>query len=145
MALTSAPCAARRDGSLSAKKSASRGEAFSARHDQSYLLVPPDDNDTQHGCEWRDFANPLKCPLAIVEAKLEVVTQAFAKRSEKMGKMPKIARPPRTPAEVADSRLQQSLLRADKVVTEVKMEPVPEALEKCPVCDGTRISKRRNG
>ncbi len=79
----------------------------------------------------------VKCQLATVEAKLEVVMRAFAKRSEKMGKMPKIARPPRTPAEVADSRLQQALLRADKVVTEEKIEPVPEALKKCPVCDGT--------
>ena len=127
------------------KKSASRGKAFSARHDQSYLLVPPDDNDTQHGCEWRDFANPLKCQLAIVEAKLEMVMRAFAKRSEKMGKMPKMARPPRTPSEVADSRLQQALLRADKVVTEEKVEPVPEALKKYPVCDGTRLPKRRKG
>ncbi len=67
--------------------------------------LPPNDNDTQHGCEWRDFANHLKCQLATVEAKLEVVMQAFAKRSGKMGKMPKIARPPRTPAEVADSHL----------------------------------------
>ena len=84
-AVRRAPCAALRDGSLGAKKSASRGEAFSERHDQSYLLVPPDDNDTQHGCEWRDFANHLKCQLAIVEAKLEVVIRALCQALRENG------------------------------------------------------------
>jgi transposase len=100
-------------------------------------LVPPDDSDKAHGCEWRDYANHLGGQVAILQAQVEVLNRAFAKRSEKMGKMPRIARPPRTPAEAADRRIEQALLRADRVVTEEKLEPVPEALKKCPVCDGT--------
>jgi len=100
-------------------------------------LVPPDDSDKEHGCEWRDYANHLGSQVAILQAQVEVLNRAFAKRSEKMGKMPRIARQPRTPAEVADRRIEQALLRADHVVTEEKLEPVPDALKKCPVCDGT--------
>ena len=100
-------------------------------------MVPPDDSDKAHGCEWRDYANHLGGQVAILQAQVEVLNRAFAKRSEKMGKMPTIARPPRTPAEAADRRIEQALLRADRVVTEEKLEPVPEALKKCPVCDGT--------
>ena len=100
-------------------------------------MVPPLDSDKAHRCEWRDFATHLKSQVAILEAQVEVLTRAFAKRSEKIGKMPRIARPPRTPAETADRRLEQALLRAERVVTEEKLEPVPEALKKCPVCNGT--------
>jgi hypothetical protein len=31
-------------------------------------LVPPDDSDKAHGCEWRDFATHLKGQVAILEA-----------------------------------------------------------------------------
>ena len=100
-------------------------------------MVPPDDSDKAHGCEWRDYANHLGGQVAILQAQVEVLNRAFAKRSEKMGKMPRIARPPRTPAEAADCRLERALLRADRVVTEEKLEPVPEALKKCSLCGGT--------
>jgi hypothetical protein len=48
-----------------------------------------------------------------------VLIRAFAKRSEKIGKMPWIAWP----------------LRADRVVTRRSSSPAP--LKKCPVCKGT--------
>ena len=101
------------------------------------MLLPPDDNNNEHGCEWRDYAHFLGAQLEVVQAEMEVLKRAFAKRSEKMGKMPTIARPPRTPEETADRRTEQALLRAERVVTEEKTEPVPDALKKCHVCGGT--------
>lgn len=100
-------------------------------------MVPPDDSDKEHGCAWRDYANHLGTKLEVMEAELEVLKRAFAKRSEKMGKMPTVARPPRTPEEAADCRTERALLRAERVVTEEKLEPVPESLKKCRVCGGT--------
>ncbi len=101
------------------------------------MLVPPDDSDKAHGCEWRDYAQHLSTKLEVMQAEMEVLKRAFAKRSEKMGKMPKIARPPRTPEEAADRRTEQALLRAEHVETEEKTERVPEALKKCHLCGGT--------
>lgn len=101
------------------------------------MLVPPDDNDKAHGCEWRDYAHHLGTKLEVMQAEMEVLKRAFAKRSEKMGKMPKVARAPRTPEEAADRRTERALLRAEHVVTEEKMELVPEALKKCHLCGGT--------
>lgn len=100
-------------------------------------MVPPPDDDIEHGCAWRDYAGYLGNKLEVMQAELEVLKRAFAKRSEKMGKMPRIARQPRTPAETADRRTEQALLRAEKVVTEEKTEPVPDALKKCSTCGGT--------
>ncbi|WP_394825703.1 IS66 family transposase [Pendulispora albinea] len=74
-----------------------------------------------------------------MQAELEVLKRAFARRTEKMGKMPKIARPPRTPAEIAERRTEQALLRAEHIVTEEKTEPVPETLKKCHLCGGTNF------
>jgi transposase len=116
-----------------------RGSTFDDAHDQSCLLVPPPDNDDAHGCEWRDYAKFLSTKVAVMEAELEVLKRAFARRSEKMGKMPKIARPPKTPAEIADRRTEQALLRAEHVETEEKTEPVPEALKKCELCGGSNF------
>ena len=122
-----------------------RGSTLRAHHDQSCLLVPPDDKDKEHGCEWRDFATHLQGEVAALKTQVELLTRAFAKRSEKIGKMPRIARPPRTPAEAADRRLEQALLRADRVVTEEKVEPVPAELKKCHVCNGTSFRSVGNG
>ncbi|TAL46555.1 MAG: IS66 family transposase [Salinibacterium sp.] len=98
-------------------------------------MVPPPDDD--HDCGFRDYAKHLETKLEVLEAQLEVLKRAFAKRSEKMGKMPRIPRPPRTPEEAADRRTEQALLRAEKVVTDEKTEPVPAALKKCHLCGGT--------
>lgn len=100
-------------------------------------MVPPPDDDNEHGCAWRDYAKHLGTKLEVMQAEMEVLKRAFAKRSEKMGKMPRVPRPPRTPAETADRRTEQALLRADKVVTEEKTEPVPAELKKCSLCGGT--------
>jgi transposase len=108
-------------------------------------LVPPDDSEKEHGCVWREFATHLQGEVAALKTQVEVLTRAFAKRSEKTGKMPRIARPPRTPEETADSRLEQALLRADHVVTEEKVAHVPEALKKCRVCGGTSFRSLGNG
>jgi transposase len=102
-------------------------------------LVPPPDDDKEHGCAWREYATFLGTKLEVMEAEMEVLKRAFAKRSEKMGKMPRVPRPPRTPEEAADRRTEQALLRADNVVTEDKTEPVPEALKKCHLCGGTEF------
>lgn len=105
-------------------------------------MIPPDDNE--HGCAWRDYAKHLEQKQAqaqtrieVMAAELEVLKRAFARRTEKMGKMPKVPRPPRTPEEVSARRTEQALLRAEKVVTEEKTEPVPEALKKCHLCGGS--------
>lgn len=74
-----------------------------------------------------------------MEAELEVLKRAFARRTEKMGKMPKISRPPKTPAEIAERRTEQALLRVERVVTEEKTEPVPDAEKKCHLCGGTNF------
>ena len=100
-------------------------------------MVPPDDNDKAHGCEWRDYAHYLGTKLEVMAAEMEVLKRAFARRSEKMGKMPRVPRAPRTPEEIAERRTEQALLRAEHVVTEDKTEPVPDALKKCSVCGGT--------
>jgi transposase len=101
-------------------------------------LVPPSDNE-EHGCAWREYAGHLEAKMAIMEAELEVLKRAFERRNEKMGKMPKVPRPPRTRAEIAERRTEQALLRAEKVVTEDKTEPVPEAMKKCHLCGGTNF------
>jgi len=103
------------------------------------VLVPPPDDDKEHGCAWREYATFLGTKLEVMQAEMEVLKRAFAKRSEKMGKMPRVPRPPRTPAEAADRRTEQALLRADNVVTEDKTESVPEALKKCHLCGGTEF------
>jgi transposase len=101
-------------------------------------LAPPSDDD--HGCAWRDFALHLEKQMvemkAEMEAKIAVLEQAFARRSEKKGKMPRVPRPPRIPQETADSRVQQALLRAERVVTEEKKVPVPYDQKRCTVCGG---------
>ena len=119
------------------QKSAIRGSTFRPRHDQSCLLVPPDDRDTKHDCAWRDFATHLQGEVEGLKARVDVLTRAFAKRSEKTGKMPKIPRPPKTPEEAADRRTEQALLRAERMVTEEKTARVPEAEKKCHVCGGS--------
>ena len=105
------------------------------------MLVPPDDKDDDHGCAWRDFAKHLQSEMvamkAEMDAKIAVLERAFAKRSEKTGKMPRVPRPPRTPEQAADKRTEQALLRAERVVTEERTERVPDALKKCRVCGGT--------
>jgi transposase len=98
-------------------------------------LVPPDDDD--HGCAFKEYAKHLEGKLDALSAELEVLKRAFAKRSEKTGKMPSVPRPPRTPAEEADRRTEQALLRAEKVVTEEKAARVPEDQKKCHLCGGT--------
>lgn len=108
-------------------------------------MVPPDDSEKEHGCVWREFATHLQGEVAALKTQVEVLTRAFAKRSERTGKMPRIARPPRTPAETADCRLEQALLRADHVVTEEKVAHVPESLKKCRVCGGTSFRSLGNG
>lgn len=77
--------------------------------------------------------------MEVMKAELEVLKQAFARRSEKQkaSKMPRVPRPPRTPEEAADRRTEQALLRAERMVTEEKTEPVPEAMKKCRLCGGT--------
>jgi transposase len=72
-----------------------------------------------------------------VQAELEVLKRAFARRTEKTKKMSKVPRPPRTPEEIAARRNEQALLRAEKVVTEEKTESVPDALKKCHLCGAT--------
>ncbi|MBN9163738.1 MAG: IS66 family transposase [Myxococcales bacterium] len=101
------------------------------------LVPPPDDND--HGCAWREYAEHLGTKVDALQAELEVLKRAFARRTEKMGKMPKVPRPPRTPEEIAERRTEQALLRAEKVVTEEKTEPVPDRLKKCHLCGGTNF------
>jgi transposase len=98
-------------------------------------LVPPDDEE--HGCAFKDYAKHLETKLDALTAELEVLKRAFAKRSEKTGKMPKVPRPPRTPEEAADRRTEQALLRAERVVTEERTERVPEDQKKCHLCGGT--------
>lgn len=110
------------------------------------MVPPPDDNE--HGCAWRDYAKHLEkkhaeddaraqARMDAMQAELEVLKRAFERRTEKMGKMPKVPRPPRTPEEIAARRTEQALLRAEKVITEEKTEPVPDALKKCRLCGGT--------
>ncbi len=110
------------------------------------MVPPPDENE--HGCAWRDYAKHLEKKLeddearaqarmAVMEAELEVLKRAFARRTEKMGKMPKVPRPPRTPEETAERRTEQALLRAEKVVTDEKTVPVPDAMKTCHLCGGT--------
>lgn len=99
------------------------------------MLAPPPDDE--HGCAWREYAGHLGNKLDAMQAELEVLKRAFARRSEKMGKMPKVPRPPRTPEETAERRTEQALLRAEKVVTDEKTEPVPDSDKKCHSCGGT--------
>jgi transposase len=106
-------------------------------------LAPPSDDD--HGCAWRDFAGHLEGELAEMKAKIAILERAFAKRSEKTGKMPKIPRPPRTPQETADQRVEQALLRAERVVTEEVSVVVPEAQKKCHACGGTSFRRVGDG
>lgn len=102
-------------------------------------MVPPPDDDKEHGCAWREYATHLQGEMEVMKAELEVLKQAFARRSEKQkaSKMPRVPRPPRTPEEAADRRTEQALLRAERMVTEEKTEPVPEAMKKCRLCGGT--------
>ncbi len=101
------------------------------------MLVPPDDSDKEHGCAWRDFATHLQGEVQTLKAQVEILTRAFAKRSERTGKMPRIPRPPRTPEQAADRRTEQALLRVERIETTEQKVSVPEADKKCRVCGGT--------
>jgi transposase len=100
-------------------------------------LVPPDDKDSPHGCAWRDFATHLQGEVQALKAQVEVLTRAFAKRSEKTGKMPKIPRPARTPEEAADRRNEQALLRVERIETKEERVSVPDPEKTCSTCGGT--------
>ena len=102
-------------------------------------MVPPPDDDKEHGCAWREYATHLQGEMEVMKAELDVLKQAFARRSEKkkLSKMPRVPRPPRTPEEAAERRTEQALLRAERMVTDEKTEPVPEAIKKCRLCGGT--------
>lgn len=102
-------------------------------------MVPPPDDEHEHGCAWREYAEHLGTKVDALQAELEVLKRAFARRTEKMGKMPKVPRPPKTPAEIAERRTEQALLRAEKVVTEEKTVPVPDRLKKCHLCGGDQF------
>jgi transposase len=107
------------------------------------VLPPPKEDD--HGCAWRDFATHLEGEVEALKARVEVLTRAFAKRSEKTGKMPKIPRPARTQEEAADRRNEQALLRAERFETEEKTVLVPEEQKKCHLCGGTSFRAVGNG
>ncbi len=100
-------------------------------------MAPPDDSDKDHGCAWRDFAVHLQGEVQTLKAQVEVLARAFAKRSEKTGRLPKIAKPPRTTEEAADRRTEQALLRAERMETKQERVSVPEADKRCTSCGGT--------
>ena len=100
-------------------------------------MAPPDDSDKDHGCAWRDFAVHLQGEVQTLKAQVEVLARAFAKKSEKTGRLPKIARPPRTAEEAADRRTEQALLRAERMETKQERVAVPEADKRCASCGGT--------
>ena len=107
------------------------------------MLVPPGDDD--HGCAWRDFAKHLESKVDAMSAELEVLKRAFARRSEKRGKMPTIARAPKTKGETAEQRNALALLRAERVETVEKSAVVPEADKKCHLCGGSSFRAVGNG
>ena len=106
-------------------------------------MAPPDDND--HGCAFREYAKHLEGKLDTLQAEMTALKSAFAKRSEKMRKMPPIARPPRTPEETADRRTEQALLRAERIETVEQVVSIPESDKKCHLCGGTSFRKVGDG
>jgi hypothetical protein len=98
-------------------------------------LVPPDDEE--HECGFREYAKHLESKVDALRAEMEVLKRAFAKRSEKGKRMPKVPRAPRTAQEEADRRTEQALLRSERLVTEEKTARVPDEQKKCHLCGGT--------
>lgn len=103
-------------------------------------MVPPNDDESEHGCKWRDYALHLSDKLTALESKIAVLERAaFGKKSEKKGKMPPVPRPPRTEEQTTERRDELALLRAERVETKDSTEPVPEADKLCHVCGGTEF------
>jgi transposase len=98
-------------------------------------LVPP--SDSEHGCEWRVFAQHLSGEVDSLKAQVAALQRAFGKRSEKRPKMPPIARPPKAAEQTVAERRALAVLRAERVETEHHNVPVPDADKKCLVCGGT--------
>ena len=104
------------------------------------MLVPPNDDDQEHECAWRDYAEHLVAKLGALESKIAILERAaFGKKSEKTGKMPPVARPPKTPDETTARRNELALLRADRIETVDKTERVPDENKKCHICGGTNF------
>jgi hypothetical protein len=94
------------------------------------------------GTQWMRRANAR---MDAMEAELEVLKRAFVRRTRAWAEMPKVLRLTRTPDEIAERRTEQ-LLRAQKVVTEEKTEPVLDALTNWfRRRDGTESAARTRG
>jgi transposase len=101
-------------------------------------LVPPNDDPLAHACPWRDYALHLAEKIASVESKIAVLERAaFGRKSEKTGKMPPVARPPKSKDETAERRNELALLRAERTETVDTTTPVPEEDKTCHLCGGT--------
>lgn len=104
------------------------------------MLVPPNDDEHEHGCKWRDYATHLTEKLTALESKIAILERAaFGKKSEKTGKMPPVAKPPRTKEEASERRDELAVLRVERVETVDAKTTVPDAEKKCHVCGGSEF------
>lgn len=109
-------------------------------------MVPPNDDDPKHGCKWRDYAQHLDRELVALKAKIAILERAaFAKKSEKTGKMPPVAKPPRTKEQTAELRDELAAARVEGVETVESETKVPEANKRCHLCGGSDFRRVGEG
>ena len=130
------------------------GSTNRARHDQSYLLTPPPDDE--HECAWQEYAKAqeqelqeLKAKVVELTAKLEVSTAKIdtlvklkeGNKSErrKSPKMPPPVVVKKSPEEVKQARRAASELREMKLETEVVPVSVPPEACHCPQCGNEKL------
>lgn len=129
------------------------GSTCVARHDQSWVLVPPGDDD--HDYSWKAYAKAQESKLDELSAKLAELTvkmeemqrRLFGKKSERLktSKLPPPLPPKSTKAEAAKKRADALALRDAKLETEVVPIPVPTDQCTCPDCGNPKIRRLGNG
>jgi transposase len=107
------------------------------RRDQSYSLVPPDDDD--HDCGWKAYAKAQDAKLAALMARMEdLERRAAGHKSEKRkaSKLPPATPPVRpAPEATAAKRTAEAELRHAQLQVEVTDVAVPAAERRCPSCE----------
>lgn len=110
------------------------------------LLAPPNDDDPEHACGWKAYAQSLADKLAALESKLAILERAaFGKKSEKTKKMPPVAKPAKTREHAAERRNELALLRSERTETVEQTTKVADEDKRCHACGGTNFRKVGDG
>lgn len=104
--------------------------------------------EKDHLCAFRDEARQLRAELDDVRQELQALKRRFlGPKSEKMPPMQRLVKRerPADPAEAKARRRERASARADKAVTELAEQKVPEAQRTCPACNNPELKNVGEG